>query len=107
MAASSRDDGPRRLNWWQQTSFPVPIVIVSGRWLIIARLRTSDAIPIDFDETHMRINKAQDIFCVGIDSVDQRMPGAAPKRRILTHQHGFDRLLNDVHLFPRDTRTGA
>src|SRR5438874_2466554 len=72
-------------------SFTVPIIIVSGRRLIAGWIRISDAIPIDFGEAHMAINKAQYILRVWIGSIHQRVPGASEKCRDFASQYSFRR----------------
>jgi hypothetical protein len=55
-------------------SLPVPIVVVSGGRLIVARIRICNAIPIDPDRAHMPIDKAQDVFCIVMLLSYVRMP---------------------------------
>src|SRR5438034_8189753 len=85
-----RSEVNRRAN--STNLFPIPIVVVSGRWLVVARLRTCDAIPIDPAEARMPIDKTQDIFRVGIRSVDEGMPRTSEKCRPRGCEHAPGRI---------------
>src|SRR5437867_12803647 len=78
----------------RSTSLPIPIVVVSGRRLIVARLRTGNAIPINPGETRMPIDKTQDILRGGIRSGNGGMPRTSEKRRPLGGEYGLGRILD-------------
>ena len=90
-----------------KNSFSVPVIITSGRRLIVARVRIGNPIPIDFAEAGMPIDKAQNRFCFGIISVYQWVPRTAEERRPLACQHRLGRTLNGTQLLTRDARNRA
>ena len=69
---------------------PFQCIFVSGRRLIVTWIRIRDAIPIDFCEVDMSINKTQNIFCIRIILVYQ---SDAKNRRRMPSTHRQDSAL--------------
>lgn len=86
----------------QTTSFSVPTISISLRRLIVAGLGTRDAVSINLREIHVRIDKAQDVHCLGMAWVDRRVPRTPKKSWHFTGQYSLGRILDDTQLVSRD-----